>query len=145
LPDFGAVQPLGNPKGANWDTGRRHTAKSRRFVSNFVDHTLAHLPAGPSESSNRVLRRETVNSREKLSRPSVPCPTEQDPAQRKSDRSICGFKRRCPGDYRVPAKSRNSNRLNPRVPENHTTSQKRRADDRLSPQGAETTIHRAPQ
>jgi len=40
------------------------------------DHNLAHRPATPSESTNRDLRPGTVKSWGKLSRPSVPCPTE---------------------------------------------------------------------
>jgi len=63
-----------------------------------LDHTLAYRSAGKSELSYRALRRWTVSSGRKFFKPSVPFPTEQVLARRTSVRSICAFKKRCPGE-----------------------------------------------
>jgi len=98
----------------------------------------------------------------------VPCPTEQDLARGMSNRSICGFKRRCPGkpsdSGKVPehqptktpsarephyqkerASSRPVEAFKRRCPGEAQRFSRSRNGDRPRPQGAETTIHRAPQ
>jgi len=98
-----------------------------------------------------------VNSRGKTSRPSVPCPSEQDLARRTSGRSTCSFKRRCPeepSDYqRSPGTATNQNpecqssrpveAFKRRRPGEAQRFSKSRNGYRPRPQGAETTIHRA--
>jgi len=83
---------LGHQESPSW-------AESRRFVPYFVTTTSWHIArwVRQSRAIDACIEDPWAG---KLSKPSVPCPTEQDLPRRTSRRPIWGFKKRCPGEPR---------------------------------------------
>jgi len=74
-----------------------------QVVARSLRNRNLRIKSQVAEFQHRILRRLTVRLRGKLSKPSVPCQTEQVLTRRASGQSICGFKMRRPGepsDYR---------------------------------------------